>query len=497
MSLPPGRMAPANPPSSSLLARVRLPRALWRGRSLRWQLLATIGALHLLGACAGLALAVLGARAATEAEVASSLAAAEGFVRESVERAGRGADTEALLAELPLLAAGLRHVRVVVEDAQGRPVLSPRPAADRAGTVPGWFAALVGGEARRRAVPVERDGARVATVVVSGAPDDEIAEAWGDLSALALPLAAVWAGVGLALALAFGRLLGPLTGLAHGLRALEDGRYRHRLPRPAVRELAAIVDRFNALATAYGAAQADNAALTRRLVTLQDDERRQIALELHDEIGPCLFGIQANAASIGRLARRAPEPLAADLAERAEALGEITARIQSLNRALLRRLRPMALGHVPLAEVLGELVADFTRLHPGPKVAFHRGALAAGYGDDVDLTLHRCLQEALTNAGRHAGARTVAIELGEEPGPGARPGGEGAARLLRLRVEDDGQGLPAGMRAGYGLTGIEERVRALGGTVAVSGRAGGGTLLDIAVPLEAAAGPVQALGSAA
>src|SRR5207253_2475834 len=90
----------------------------------------------------------------------------------------------------------------------------------------------------------------------------------------------------------FGRVLDPLKGLVRGLSDLEQRHYRVRLPRPKARELATIADRFNALAEALGAARAENVSLSRRLVTAQDDERRRTALELHDEVGPCLFGLK-------------------------------------------------------------------------------------------------------------------------------------------------------------------------------------------------------------
>ena len=69
-------------------------------------------------------------------------------------------------------------------------------------------------------------------------------------------------------------------------------------PSPGSRELGAIADRFNSLAQALASLRAENVDLNRRLITAQDDERRHTALELHDEVGPSLFGLKANATSI-------------------------------------------------------------------------------------------------------------------------------------------------------------------------------------------------------
>jgi hypothetical protein len=81
-------------------------------------------------------------------------------------------------------------------------------------------------------------------------------------------------------------VLDPLTGVAYGLADLERRNYRVRLPPPKAQELAAITERFNALAHALDAARAENEALNHRLITAQDDERKRTALELHDEVGP-------------------------------------------------------------------------------------------------------------------------------------------------------------------------------------------------------------------
>ena len=155
----------------------------------------------------------------------------------------------------------------------------------------------------------------------------------------------------------FGRVLEPLGGLARGLGDLERRDYAVRLERPRPRELAAIADRFNALAAALAATRAENLSLNRRVITAQDDERRRTALELHDEVGPCLFGLKANATSIAN-AVGALNGAGRAVKERVRDILAIVEHLQTLNRSLLNRLRPMALGHVPLQDILSELVNE-------------------------------------------------------------------------------------------------------------------------------------------
>jgi two-component system sensor histidine kinase UhpB len=139
--------------------------------------------------------------------------------------------------------------------------------------------------------------------------------------------------------------------------------------------------------------------------------------------------------------------------------------------------------------VIADLVAEFERNSPEQTFTLDIGRLRQGYGDCIDLTVYRCVQEGLTNAMRHAEARAVAISLEEVTMPPAQLDGGAAALALRLSVTDDGRGLAQGAAPGLGLTGMERRIRALGGELAIARRPGGGTRLDVTIPAEEAEGP--------
>src|SRR5262245_65498481 len=95
------------------------------------------------------------------------------------------------------------------------------------------------------------------------------------------------------------------------------------------------------------------------------------------------------------------------------------------------------------------------------------------YGDSVDLTVYRCVQESLTNIIRHAQAKHVTIELGEAMSA-ANPSGNGASQLA-LTVRDDGHGIDPMAATGFGLRGMQERAQALGCTCKVARATGPGT----------------------
>jgi two-component system, NarL family, sensor histidine kinase UhpB len=509
---------------SSVPWRIGVLNFLWFGRSVRTQIVIVFVVMNLIAASIAGGVIIFKAGASTRIEIAASMRLAELMVSEAVQLIQQGIPAEQFLKTLPGQLRFVRHVRIGVRDAAGRPVSDgaaersePRREDDRA-AAPAWFAMLIGPSIERHDVSIIVDGRTIGTVEIVSEPRDEIAEVWENSIALAAVAAmTVLAIVGI-LYWVLGRVLDPLTALGTGLQGLERRDYKVRLARPKVLEFAAIVDRFNALARALDDVRTENLALNRRVITAQDDERRRTALELHDEVGPSLFGLKANVASIAKAALALPEAPARTIAERVRDLTAIIDHLQGINRGILNRLRPMALGHVPLREIIAELVRDRAREHPHIVFTHDIETLERSYDDTVDLTLYRCVQESLTNAIRHANAKSIDVRVvarrsasspsplveegrgggasaraqtrGEAPSPGAQEradlsprAGRGEGAWLELTVRDDGFGIVAGQPQGFGLRGMQERVQALGGDFTIETGSGRGTSVRIVIPL--------------
>ncbi|HEY2530692.1 MAG TPA: ATP-binding protein [Xanthobacteraceae bacterium] len=484
-----------NAQSPGIAAAIKTPprrgalRALWYDRPLRLQLLVIFVLIDLAAVLVAGSVTILRARAQTRVEISASMRLAELLVRDAVRLAQQQAGAEQFLDALPAQLRSLRHVRIAVKDKAGAVIAVPSAAASHGERTPApkWFAALVASPTTTHTVAVTANGAAIGDVEISGEPADEIAEVWDNaiaLGAVALLLNGAMIAI---LYLVFGRVLDPLNVLARGLSDLEHQAYGVRLPQPQTRELAALAKHFNALSSALETARAENQRLNRRLITAQDDERRRTALELHDEVGPCLFGLKAHAASIASAGGELAEQARQSLSERSRDMLAIIEHLQAINRSMLDRLRPMALGHVPLGELVDQLVHERARQHPQIAFSFKAEKLARGYADSIELTIYRCTQESLTNAIRHARAKHVSIELC----------GVDSETELKLDVRDDGCGIPADTPPGFGIRGMQQRVEGLGGRYSVDSVAGRGTCVRITIPLadprSAAAHPAELL----
>src|SRR5262249_36003708 len=178
--------------------------------------------------------------------------------------------------------------------------------------------------------------------------------------------------------------------------------------------------------------------LTRRLLRSQEDERRRIARELHDEAGQILTAVK----------------IELDLDGRREA-GEMVGRALAQVRDLSNLLRPavLDLGLVPALEALTDDFVRRTRIH----TVLHCPKPVTGLVEEVQIAIYRVRQEALTNVARHSAARRVdiRIEVGRDE--------------VRLSIQDDGRGAPPDVVPNLGLLGIHERVSTLGGTVETNG----------------------------
>ncbi len=217
------------------------------------------------------------------------------------------------------------------------------------------------------------------------------------------------------------------------------------------------------------AARAELQQLSARLVEAQEDERRSISRELHDEVGQELTGVLVEMANLSTLIRGRDLEGVAEKAEEVKKLVEESIRVVR-NMALL--LRPSMLDDLGLAPALQWQAREVSK-RSGVWVEIDAGQVSDDLPEEHKTCIYRVVQEALHNIVQHAAARNVKVSV--EQGDGR----------VRLSIRDDGRGFDAQREKGMGLLGIQERVARLGGSFEIESRAGEGTLLHILLPLPA------------
>ncbi len=190
--------------------------------------------------------------------------------------------------------------------------------------------------------------------------------------------------------------------------------------------------------------------LARQLVSLEEQIRKSIARELHDEIGQNITAIQIQSTLAERLTDNE------QIRQTATTIQSLASRIHTSTRQLLKQLRPHILDELGLEHAIRQLVQEMRFVEQGVEVRLNMGIKQQKLDDTTSVTLFRILQELLNNIAKHAAATEIHISL--------LPG-----RDMVLEVKDNGIGLPKDWRIrGQGLKGLTERVSALGGNLLVS-----------------------------
>ena len=207
--------------------------------------------------------------------------------------------------------------------------------------------------------------------------------------------------------------------------------------------------------------------LSARLVDAQETERRSISRELHDEVGQALGLLLMD---VGRLSSQMEKDAPGqEMAQRIKAVAERTVHTVR-NMALL--LRPSMLDDLGLVSAVEWYAREISR-RGEIEVEVKAEDVSETLPDPLKVCIYRVVQEAVNNAQRHAQAKNVVVELKE------------TSQAVKVQVRDDGRGFDAKRTRGMGLLGMEERVKRLGGTLAIESQPGMGTIIRAELPWDA------------
>jgi len=371
----------------------------------------------------------------------------------------------------------LRHLRIEFKGPAGRVLDSNINPVNQSKVIapPSWFVKLVTvamptpNSVKR---PLVINGIDLGEITVTPDPSYEIAEIWLDTVDLLTLIILFYLLVNIVVYWAVGRALRPVDNILYALNELESGKLDSRLPSFNLPELDRISEKFNHMAQTLQQSIGRNHKLSQQLIDFQEEERKSLARDLHDELGQSLTAIRTDAAAIIEMSK-VKFPAAR---ESAQAIADVTLHVMSMVAAMLQRLRPEVLDALGLHPALIDLIFSWRQRN-------HLITCVTKISDDLDcldeatsINAYRIVQECLTNITRHAKARRVEIEVAKV--------NENNNGWLSIYVSDDGIGLSSDKNDGFGLSGMKERAEGLGGKFSLVSAPGLGTRVSVYLPFK-------------
>lgn len=366
------------------------------------------------------------------------------------------------MAEFLRRVGRIRANEVELYDEQGVLIYRSPPTTYKTGReAPQWYARIV-------SPPVAPHEIRVPSgrIMLRADPSRAALDGWDDLlPMLGMVLVGFLLGNALVYALV-GRAMKPLHRVVQGLRRMEQGAYGTRLPAMSGREGRLISQAFNSMAQSVQdstearrqareatQALAENRELTQLIQERIEHERGAIARELHDELGQQVTAIKSISLAMAR--RAAGQDTQTE--ESARLVTQCADQIYDGVHHLIARLRPLALDRFGLRDALQDLLDEWRLRHPQVALSLVVSGALESLDDTHSTAVYRIVQEAVTNALRHAQANRIDITL------------QAASETLTLEIADNGQGQVAQfeVRGHFGVPGMRERAQALGGSFTI------------------------------
>ena len=436
---------------------------------LRRRLLALVALVLALCLVAGGALTYWAGLRKIELEMSSAIEVADSAVSDALAAVPAGPDASAHIHRIVSSFNGDRHV-LARRIAPGGAVADVSRLKAPVDPPPAWLYRLLAGVTHKKSYPLPDAAKDLGTLSIEADPHNEVGEVWEDLKLKFLIISGFCVVVLGLIYATLGRALKPLEDLSAALNRVGEGDYTAHVAETGPEDLNLIYRAFNRMAEQLRAAENQNQRLNEQLSTVQEEERAEIARDLHDEIGPFLFAVDVDAQSIPLLLSRSES---GDVVSRSKAIRQSVQHMQLHLRNVLSRLRPAMLIDQGLVHAVEQLVAFWRARRP--LITFDMNIEDERFPPNVEEVAFRILQEGTSNAVRHGKPARIGLS--------AREVQDG---MLRVTVSDDGSGIAATSARGFGLVGMNERVAALGGRLRVADRGNEkGVMLIAEIPLPA------------
>jgi two-component system sensor histidine kinase UhpB len=372
----------------------------------------------------------------------------------------------------------MRHLKIEFFNLEGKLVDSNvsethTKAIDQA---PNWFVnfmGLISEPWQLQRLPVEILGQAKGAIVITPDPSYEFGEIWNQFAGIFYLAGTFFMMTNILVAWIVFRALSPVEFILKALTELESGNLKVKMPNLKTSELSAISSKFNVMVKTLRASIEQNHQLSQKLIRIQEEERKSLARDLHDEFGQSLTAIHADAAVLKVLANKDYPKIKPSV----NAISDLSKHLMNLVGGMLSRLKLGVLHELGLEEALKDLLNTWQLRHPKVNLHYQINLKALPkINEAISVTSYRIIQECLTNISRHAKAKNVDILIDYIKK-------NTFSALIDITVIDDGVGLSKSHQDGFGLSGMRERINEIRGKINITSESNRGVHLNIQLPI--------------
>jgi two-component system sensor histidine kinase UhpB len=372
----------------------------------------------------------------------------------------------------------MRHLKIEFFNLEGKLVDSNvsethTKAIDQA---PNWFVnfmGLISEPWQLKRLPVEILGQAKGAIVITPDPSYEFGEIWNQFAGIFYLACAFFILTNILVAWIVFRALSPVEFILKALTELEAGNLKVKMPNLKTSELSAISLKFNNMVKTLSSSIEQNHQLSQKLIRIQEEERKSLARDLHDEFGQSLTAIHADAAVLKVLANKDYPKIKPSV----NAISDLSKHLMNLVGGMLSSLKLGVLHELGLEEALKDLLNTWQLRHPKVNLHYQINLKALPkISETISVTSYRIIQECLTNISRHAKAKNVDIHIDYIKK-------KTSSAFIDITVIDDGIGLSKTHRDGFGLSGMRERINEIHGKINIVSDINQGVKLNIQLPI--------------
>ncbi len=441
-------------------------------KSLRFQIASRILLLSVFIMLLGGGIAIWQARKAVNNEVESSINLALQLVRLVFSAApDANIDETDWIFRLKGLKQ-TRHLDIQLKMPSGRliEITGDPKNTERPDAPPAWFVNLVSSQYPKAEYQIKTAEGHPLTLIIQANPLDEITEVWEESVAFFLTISLLVLLTFLAVHFVFNNALQAIGIIVEALKLIETGEYQKKLPQFSTQEYDAIARAINHMTDVMARTQKQNQALTQHSLQIQEEERRRLSQELHDELGQSLTAIKVMTATAAHKQADVPQIM--------QSITEICDHLMMVVRSMMQQLHPLILTELGLKATLEDLIDHWQERNPALSVNFVCDDELDALDDATTIQLFRMIQECLTNINRHASACHVAIIINRH---------KEKRGYLSVTIADDGAGCDIDqISSGFGLLSMKERIKSLNGELSIQSSPGNGMIVTISIPMETA-----------